>query len=93
MSGVQTSEEHAAGVCQSPPYAVILHNDDVNEMEYVVAALQKAVVSLSTAEARRIMLIAHEAGRSVVIVCPLERAEFYRDRIRSFRLSATVERA
>ena len=93
MSGVETQEKKSVETRQSPPYAVILHNDDVNEMEYVVTSLQKSVAPLSASEARRIMLDAHMHGRAVVIICPLERAEFYRDRIRSFRLSATVEPA
>ena len=76
-----------------PPYAVILQDDDHNEMEYVVTALLKSVPRLTKDEARRIMLEAHNIGRSVVIVCPLEQAEFFRDRICSFNLSVTIEKA
>ena len=76
-----------------PPYAVILHNDDVNEMAYVARALLKSVPELSQEEAVRIMLEAHNTGTAVVIVCPLERAELYRDRIRTFSLGCTIEKA
>ena len=76
-----------------PPYAVILHNDDVNEMAYVARALLKSVPELGQEEAVRIMLEAHNNGTAVVIVCPLERAELYRDRIRSFSIGCTIERA
>ena len=76
-----------------PPYAVILHNDDVNEMTFVARALLKSVPELGQEDAVRIMLEAHNTGTAVVIVCPLERAELYRDRIRSFSLGCTIEKA
>lgn len=76
-----------------PPYSVILHNDDDHAMDYVVAALVKSVPSLTAEEAVNIMLEAHHTGRAVVITCPLEQAELYRDRIRSFGLGVTIEKA
>jgi ATP-dependent Clp protease adaptor protein ClpS len=76
-----------------PMYAVILHNDDVNPMDFVVQALLKSVPDLSQEDAVRIMLEAHNEGKAVVIVCPLEPAELYRDRIRSFTLGCTIEKA
>ena len=76
-----------------PPYAVILHNDDVNSMEFVVAALLKSVPELTEERAVEVMLEAHLKGRSVVTVCPLEKAEFYRDRIKTFNLGCTIEKA
>lgn len=76
-----------------PPYSVILHNDDHNGMDYVVAALVKSVPSLKVPDAIHIMLEAHNEGRAVVITCPLEPAELYRDRLRSFGIGATIERA
>ena len=36
---------------------------------------------------------AHNHGRAVVIVCPLELAELYRDRLQSKGLTATIEKA
>ena len=76
-----------------PPYAVILHNDDVNEMTFVARALLKSVPELSQEDAVRVMLEAHNTGKALVIVCPLERAELYRDRIRSFSIGCTIEKA
>lgn len=73
------------------PYAVILHNDDVNSMDHVVRSLMKAVPGLGIGKSVRIMLEAHNSGRAVVIVCPLEPAELYRDRLESFKLTATIE--
>lgn len=75
------------------PYRVILHNDDHNTMDHVVRALVRSVPKLSVAEATRIMLEAHHTGQALVIVCPLEPAELYRDRLQSYGLTATVEPA
>lgn len=76
-----------------PPYSVILHNDEVHSMDYVIASLLKSVSSLTTEEAMSIMLDAHNEGKAVVITCPFERAELYRDRIRTFGLAAAIEKA
>ena len=75
-----------------PPYSVILYNDDHNAMDYVIAALLKSVSSLSTEAAIGIMIEAHSTGRAVVITCPLEQAELYRDRIASFGLGVSIEK-
>jgi ATP-dependent Clp protease adaptor protein ClpS len=76
-----------------PPYAVILHNDPVNEMAHVVGSLLRWVPSLNLAKATEIMFEAHNNGRACVVVCPLELAELYRDRLQSYKLTATIEKA
>ena len=73
------------------PYAVILFNDDVNSMDHVVRSLCRSVPTLSVVKAVRIMIEAHNSGRAVVVVCPLELAELYRDRLESCGLTATIE--
>ena len=75
------------------PFAVILHNDDVNSMDHVVRALMRSVPGLGIGKSVKIMLEAHNSGRAVVIVCPLEPAELYRDRLESYKLTATIEPA
>ena len=57
-----------------PPYMVILYNDEVNAMNYVVQSLMLCVPPLSQQRAEEIMLEAHTHGQAVVIVCPLEMA-------------------
>lgn len=76
-----------------PPYAVMLHNDDVNSMDHVVHALLASVPELMLERAIEVMMAAHTHGQAEVIRCPLERAELYRDRLESHRLTATIERA
>ncbi len=73
-----------------PPWKVLLHNDEVHDMLYVVESLLKAV-PLTVEEAIRIMLEAHETGTGLVIVCPQETAEYYQDRILTFGLHCTIE--
>ena len=76
-----------------PPYSVILHNDEVHYWDEVVEALIKSVSSLTAEGAIAIMLEAHHNGVAVVITCPLEQAELYRDRLRTYGLGVTIEKA
>jgi ATP-dependent Clp protease adaptor protein ClpS len=75
-----------------PPYRVVLHNDDHNDMLHVVRSLISSVPELTAARAVEVMLAAHNHGSAEVIVCYLERAEMYRDRLESHGLTATIER-
>lgn len=74
-----------------PRYRVLLHDDDINTMDHVVRTLLRAVPGMSGPQAHGIMLEAHEQGLAVVIICPLEPAELYRDGLRSGGLIATIE--
>lgn len=65
-----------------PPFAVVLHNDDHNTMPFVAAVLQK-VFGYTLQKCVELMLEAHETGRSVVWVGPLEVAELKADQIHS----------
>lgn len=76
-----------------PPYAVILHNDDHNDMLHVVHSLVICVPEVTPDQAVEIMMEAHNSGQALVVVCPLERAELYRDRLESRGLTATIEKA
>ena len=75
-----------------PPYRVVLHNDDVNDMMHVVRALLASVPELTSERAVEVMLAAHTHGSAEVIVCYIERAELYRDRLEAHGLTATIER-
>lgn len=76
-----------------PPYNVILHNDDHNDMAHVVRSLLRSVPSLSGERAAEIMLEAHLHGLAKVVTCPRETAELYRERLESCGLTATIEPA
>jgi ATP-dependent Clp protease adaptor protein ClpS len=75
------------------PRKVVLYNDDVNSMDHVVRSLTRSVPGMSTKKAVDVMMEAHNTGRAVVIVCPLELAELVRDRLESCGLTATIEEA
>ncbi|MFN5193653.1 MAG: ATP-dependent Clp protease adapter ClpS [Cyanobacteriota bacterium] len=75
----------------SPRYRVLLHNDPVNSMEYVVTSLRQVVPSLSEEDAIAVMLEAHNTGVGLVIVCDLEPAEFYCESLRARGLTSTLE--
>ena len=74
-----------------PRYRVLLHNDDDNTMDHVVQALLRTVQRLTVDEAIKIMLEAHLTGTALVVVCPKETAEFYRDGLESYGLISTIE--
>ena len=75
----------------SPRYKVLLHNDPVNTMEYVVSTLQQVVPQLSEQDAMAVMLEAHNTGVGLVIVCDLEPAEFYSETLKAKGLSSSIE--
>ena len=76
---------------RSPRYKVLLHNDPVNTMEYVVTTLQQVVPQLSEQDAMAVMLEAHNSGVGLVIVCDLEPAEFYCETLKAKGLTSTLE--
>ena len=69
-------------VKRQPPYAVVLHNDDINGMEFVVGVLRK-VFNYRLIKAVGIMLKVHVTGRGVVWTGSLEVAELKADQIKS----------
>ena len=75
----------------SPKYKVLLHNDPVNTMDYVVETLRQVVPQLSEQDALNIMLETHNSGVGLVIVCDLEPAEFYSESLKSKGLTSTIE--
>ena len=75
----------------APRYRVLLHNDPVNTMEYVVTTLRQVVPSLSEQDAIAVMLEAHNTGVGLVIVCDLEPAEFYSETLKAKGLTSTIE--
>ena len=76
----------------SPRYKVLLHNDPINTMDYVVTTLRQVVPQLSEQDAIAIMLATHNTGVGLVIVCDLEPAEFYSESLKAKGLTSTIER-
>ncbi|MBN9121227.1 MAG: ATP-dependent Clp protease adaptor ClpS [Planctomycetes bacterium] len=79
---VLPAEETETRTRRQPPYAVILHNDDTNTMEFVVTVLRK-VFGYTVEKCVKLMLEAHEKGKAAVWIGALEVAELKADQIRS----------
>ena len=67
---------------RQPTYAVILHNDDYNGMDFVIGVLKK-VFGYGTSKAVWLMLKAHTTGQAQVWSGSLEVAELKADQLRS----------
>jgi ATP-dependent Clp protease adaptor protein ClpS len=75
---------------QLPPWKVLLHNDDKNEMLFVIHAIVE-LTPLSREQAVAKMLEAHDQGVSLLVVTHKERAELYVDQFKSKGLTVTIE--
>ncbi len=73
-----------------PPWKVILHNDDVNDMDDVIRIVRQ-LTSLTEHEAELRTLEAHQSGAALLLVTHRERAELYVEQFASMGLTATCE--
>ncbi|MFV0415982.1 MAG: ATP-dependent Clp protease adapter ClpS [Chthoniobacterales bacterium] len=72
------------------PWQVVVHNDPVNLMSYVVAVFRK-IFHFSKEQATRHMLEVHEKGRSIVWIGNREQAELYVQQLHTCLLLAVLE--
>lgn len=79
----QTDEEEA----EEPLYRVLIHNDDVTPMDFVVTVLRR-IFQLTQPDALRVMFRAHYSGMAVVQILPKAEAQ---KRIARARFAAGVE--
>ena len=75
-----------------PPYKVLLHNDDVNDMLYVVRTIME-LTHLNKSDSTLRMMEAHTTGVALLLVTHKERAELFVDQFASKRLTVTIEPA
>jgi len=79
-------------------YKVIMHNDEVTSMEFVVAILH-TIFNREAADAYRIMMEIHNTGSGLAGIYALEQAEFRADQTHSlartakFPLTCSIEPA
>lgn len=78
----RTSSKVANKTKLLPPYAVVLHNDDFNTVDFVIEVIVK-VFKYPVEKAFALTLEAHETGRSIVWSGSLELAELKAEQIRS----------
>jgi ATP-dependent Clp protease adaptor protein ClpS len=87
-SAVATMERPKTRVL--PPYKVLLHNDDVHDMEFVVRTIMELTL-LPKPDATTRMLEAHYNGVALLLMTHKERAELYAEQFASRGLTATIE--
>ena len=76
----------------SRPWNVIVWNDPITLMSYVVLILQK-LFGYNRERATQLMLEVHQKGRSVVASVDREKAEYYVSRLHGHGLQASLEEA
>lgn len=73
-----------------PPWKVLLHNDDVNDMEYVIRTIME-LTRLNQQAAIMVMVEAHKTGVALMMATHREHAELLQEQFTSMRLTVTIE--
>ncbi len=79
-------------VVPDAPWDVIVWDDPVNLMSYVVFVFRK-VFSYPEPIARKLMLEVHHKGKALVATEPREQAEMYVHQLHGYGLQATMQRS
>jgi ATP-dependent Clp protease adaptor protein ClpS len=74
------------------PWDVIVWDDPVNLMSYVVFVLRR-VFHFDEPVARKLMLEVHHKGKALVASEPREQAEMYVQQLHGYGLQATMQRS
>lgn len=85
-----TEEKTKEEVVTDPPWRVVVLNDPVNLMNYVVMVFRK-VFGFDEDRAIKHMREVHEIGRSVVWIGNRERAENFAYQLQHWRLQTLLE--
>jgi ATP-dependent Clp protease adaptor protein ClpS len=75
-----------------PPYKVVVHNNDYNTFDEVIAILLKAVPGMTLERAQALANEIHLTGAAVPFVGPKEHAEAVAAVIRTIGIRVTIER-
>ena len=75
-----------------PPWKVLLHNDDKNDIGYVVDTIMQ-LTSLNQQDAELRTKEADKTGLALLLTTHKERAELYKDQFESKSLVVTIEPA
>jgi ATP-dependent Clp protease adaptor protein ClpS len=74
LPGIQTGEDQEQETAYEPMYRVIIHNDDVTPMDFVVHVLN-TIFMLLPPDAVKVMYLAHYQGKAIVQILPKSEAE------------------
>lgn len=75
-----------------PPWKVLLHNDDKNDMFFVIHTVVE-LTPLNEQEAQLRTTEAHKTGVALLLTTHKERAELYQEQFTSKGLTVTIEPA
>ena len=92
MSLPGTETETLTKVDLDSPWNVVVWDDPVNLMSYVVYVLQK-VFGYNRSLARKLMLEVHNEGKSLVATEDREQAELHVHQLHTYGLQATLRKA
>ena len=87
---ITPKEETKTRTRHARPWKVVVWDDPVNLMSYVVYVFQ-TLFGMSREEATQKMLEVHHQGRSIVATTDREEAEVYVEKLHSYGLQATLE--
>lgn len=73
-----------------PPWRVLLHNDDENNLEFVIMALIQ-LASMKLEAATKVVSEAHHTGVALICATHRERAELFQEQFTSKGLTVTIE--
>jgi len=74
------------------PWAVVIHDDPVNTIEYVILTIQR-LFGYARAKAEHHTMEVHYSGRSLVWNGAKEKAEHYVHQLHAAQLKASLERS
>ena len=77
-------------VDELPRWKILLHNDDHNDIDFVITTIVQ-LTPLDTHEAAQRTHEAHNAGLSLLLTTHKERAELYQQQFTSKNLVVTIE--
>jgi ATP-dependent Clp protease adapter protein ClpS len=75
-----------------PPWKVLLHNDDKNDIVFVVRTVVE-LTPLNEDAAKQCTVEAHKSGVALLLVTHKERAELYKDQFETKGLTTSIEPA
>ena len=87
---VNVAEQTRTRTRLAPPWKVIVHNDPITLMSYVVMVFQK-LFGYPYPKAYTMMMEVHTSGRSIVWTGALEQAEIHVQRLHSHQMLASME--
>lgn len=85
LDEVEEKPQHDRG------WAVVLWNDEVNSMEFVIETLIK-ILNFNLEKAEHHMIEAHKTGRTIVLLTHKELAELRAEQLGSVGLTVSIEK-